>query len=64
MSATSAIAIKGGHLIDPSAGIDAAKDILLKDGRVVEVAAPGDDTSRELPRRLLNRTSALANCRG
>ena len=40
-SATSAIAIKGGHLIDPGAGIDAAKDILLKDGRVAEVAAPG-----------------------
>jgi dihydroorotase len=41
MSATNAIAIKGGHLIDPGAGIDAAKDILLKDGRVAEVAAPG-----------------------
>jgi len=38
---TQAIAIRHGHLIDPSAGIDAAKDILLKDGRVVEVAAPG-----------------------
>ncbi|HEX8811409.1 MAG TPA: amidohydrolase family protein, partial [Terracidiphilus sp.] len=36
-----AIAIKGGHLIDPGAGVDAAKDILLKDGRVAEVAAPG-----------------------
>jgi dihydroorotase len=36
-----AIAIRHGHLIDPSAGIDAAKDILLKDGRVAEVAAPG-----------------------
>ena len=36
-----AIAIRHGHLIDPSAGIDAAKDILLKDGRVAEIAAPG-----------------------
>ena len=36
-----AIAIRHGHLIDPSAGIDTAKDILLKDGRVAEIAAPG-----------------------
>lgn len=35
------IAIKGGHLIDPAAGIDGLKDILLKDGRVAEIAAPG-----------------------
>jgi len=31
--------IKGGHLIDPAARIDAPMDVLLKDGRVVEVAA-------------------------
>ncbi len=37
----SAIAIKNGHLIDPSAGIDAPRDILLKDGKVAEVAAAG-----------------------
>ncbi len=39
--ALTAIAILGGHLIDPAAGVDAAKDILLKDGRVAEIAAPG-----------------------
>ena len=38
---SAAIAIRHGHLIDPSAGIDALKDILLKDGRVAEIAAPG-----------------------
>jgi len=32
--------IKGGHLIDPVARIDAPMDVLLKDGRVAEVAAP------------------------
>jgi dihydroorotase len=32
--------IKGGHLIDPAARIDAPMDVLLKDGRVVEVAGP------------------------
>ena len=36
-----ALAILNGHLIDPAAGIDAAMDILLQDGRVAEVAAPG-----------------------
>jgi dihydroorotase len=35
------LAICNGRLIDPAAGADAAKDILLKDGRVVEIAAPG-----------------------
>ena len=36
-----ALAICGGHLVDPAAGVDALKDILLKDGRVAEVAGPG-----------------------
>jgi dihydroorotase len=36
-----AIAIRGGQLIDPGAGVDGLKDILLKDGRVAEIAAPG-----------------------
>jgi dihydroorotase len=36
-----ALLIRGGHLIDPAAGIDAPKDILLKDGKVSEIAAPG-----------------------
>ena len=36
-----ALAICGGRLVDPAAGIDAAKDILLKDGRVAEIAGAG-----------------------
>ncbi len=32
--------IKGGHVIDPTARMDQPMDVLLKDGRVVEVAAP------------------------
>ena len=35
------LVIRNGHLIDPGAGVDAPKDILLKDGRVAEIAAPG-----------------------
>jgi dihydroorotase len=36
-----ALVIHGGHLIDPAAGVDGLKDLLLKDGRVAEIAAPG-----------------------
>ncbi|MGA2350500.1 MAG: dihydroorotase [Terracidiphilus sp.] len=36
-----ALIIRGGHLIDPAAGVDGLKDILLKDGRVAEIASPG-----------------------
>jgi len=32
--------IKGGHLIDPAARIDALMDLLLRDGRVAEIAPP------------------------
>ena len=37
----SSILIKGGRLIDPAAKIDAVMDVLLRDGRVAEVAPPG-----------------------
>jgi len=37
----STLIISGGHLIDPAAGVDARKDIVLKDGRVAEIADPG-----------------------
>jgi dihydroorotase len=36
-----ALVIRNGHLIDPAAGVDGPKDILLKDGRVAEIASPG-----------------------
>ena len=36
-----ALAIRNGHLVDPAAGVDAANDLLLKDGRVAEIAGPG-----------------------
>ncbi|MFZ0300914.1 MAG: amidohydrolase family protein, partial [Candidatus Sulfotelmatobacter sp.] len=32
--------IKGGHLIDPAATINAPMDVLLRDGRVAEIALP------------------------
>jgi dihydroorotase len=35
------ILIVNGHLIDPSTGVDAPRDLLLRDGRVAAVEAPG-----------------------
>jgi dihydroorotase len=32
--------IKGGHVIDPAAKVDAPMDVLLRDGRVAEIAPP------------------------
>lgn len=37
----SAILIRGGRLIDPSSGADQKRDLLLADGRVAAVEAPG-----------------------
>ena len=33
--------IQRGHVIDPASGIDQEMDVLLRDGRVAEIAAPG-----------------------
>src|SRR5258708_22721449 len=38
--AGASLLIKGGHLIDPAGKINAPMDILLRDGRVPEVAPP------------------------
>jgi dihydroorotase len=42
----STLLLSGGHLIDPAQGIDALADIVLQDGRVVEVAAPGATSNK------------------
>ena len=39
-SKTPSLLIKGGHLIDPVAKINAPMDVLLRDGRVAEIATP------------------------
>ncbi len=36
-----ALAICGGRLVDPAAGVDALKDVLIRDGRVAEIAGTG-----------------------
>lgn len=35
------LVIKNGHLIDPATGIDAARDLLIRDGRIAAVELPG-----------------------
>jgi dihydroorotase len=40
-SKTESLLIKGGHLIDPAAKINAPMDLLLRDGRVAEIGPPG-----------------------
>ena len=37
------ILIKGGRVVDPGQDIDGPKDVLIEDGRIVEVVEPGDD---------------------
>jgi dihydroorotase len=47
--------IRGGHLIDPAAKLDAAMDILLRDGHVADVAPPN---------KLRDATSEIFDARG
>jgi dihydroorotase len=37
----SSILILNGRLVDPASGVDAARDLLLRDGRVAAIEAPG-----------------------
>lgn len=39
-SKTGSLLIKGGHVIDPAAHVDAPMDVLLRDGHVAEVSPP------------------------
>jgi dihydroorotase len=45
-SKPASLLIKGGHLIDPAAKINAPMDVLLHDGRVAEVAPPNKTRGR------------------
>jgi dihydroorotase len=39
--------ITGGHAIDPSTGLDAPRDLLLRDGRIAAIELPGAFTGAE-----------------
>jgi dihydroorotase len=45
--------ISGAHVLDPRAGLDAPADVLVRDGQIVQVGAPGEliaDSDTELAR--------------
>jgi dihydroorotase len=50
-----AIAIEGGRLIDPAAGVDAPRDLLLEGGRVRAVEEPGAFRAADVGRRIAAR---------
>jgi dihydroorotase len=37
----SELLIRGGHVIDPASGVDGLRDVLLRDGKIAAVEAPG-----------------------
>jgi dihydroorotase len=57
----SAILIRGGRLIDPAAGIDAPRDLLLELGIVAAVGAPGelDTAARERHATILDASGRV-----
>jgi dihydroorotase len=38
----STLLLKGGHVVDPSQGLDALADLVVRDGHVLEIAKPGE----------------------
>src|SRR5438105_197841 len=51
--------IKGGHLIDPATKINTPMDILLRDGRVAEVAPP--NKIRAVPMKSSTRAASSSH---
>ena len=39
------IILRGGHLIDPSQGIDEPKDVVIADGKIAKIISPGANAS-------------------
>jgi len=52
VSTVAAIAIEGGRLIDPEAGIDEPRDLLLENGQVRGMDKPGAFRSADVARRI------------
>jgi len=41
--------IRNGHVIDPATGVDAARDVLVRDGRIAALDTPGAFAGLEIP---------------
>jgi len=50
------ILIRGGHVVDPSTGVDADRDLLLKDGRIAAIEVPGklNGAARQEPAEVID----------
>ena len=48
----SELLITGGHVIDPASGIDALRDVLVRDGKIASVESPGAFAAIKLPKEL------------
>ena len=50
----SELLITGGHVVDPATGLDAARDLLIREGRIAAVDRPGalKDLTKKLPKAL------------
>jgi dihydroorotase len=46
----SELLITGGHVIDPATGIDALRDVLVRDGKIASVESPGAFAAIKLPK--------------
>ncbi|HEY0794883.1 MAG TPA: dihydroorotase [Acidisarcina sp.] len=57
------VLIRGGRLIDPAAGIDGRRDVLLSEGRVSAVALPGelDGPAREQNAEVFDATGLVVS---
>src|SRR5437899_782562 len=63
MNNKGSLAIRNGLLLDPAERLEGKYDLLLKDGRVTEVAAPGalsDDGKPILDDKIMRQTLAAA----
>ena len=55
------ILIQGGHLVDPSTGMDERRDVLLRDGRVAALDLPGklDATAKKEKAEIIHATGLI-----
>ena len=51
-----ALLVRGGRVVDPASGVDALRDVLLRDGLVADVAAPGklDEAAKKFGAEVLD----------
>ena len=51
------IIIRGGHLVDPSQGIDGHFDLLIEDGKISDIAAKSDQQTQPADAQIIDATN-------